>query len=81
VKVRIVRNPEAGVEAIDFEGLHKGFVYELASDFAMLLICEGYAEIVEGIFGRRAHAHAHSTSNSLPTSTVRMQDRRRRAMF
>jgi hypothetical protein len=81
VKVRIIRSPEAGLNDIDFEGLHKGFVYELAADFATFLLCEGYAELVEGMFGRRAHPHSAPGLLPRTTSTMRMLDRRRRLVF
>jgi hypothetical protein len=61
------------MEGVRVDLLHVGATYELSSSLASLLICEGYAEPAEGVFGRREN----SSNRSVYAVSDRRTNRRR----
>jgi hypothetical protein len=62
VKVRLIKAPQGEMEGVKVDFFHVGATYELSSSLASLLICEGYAEPAEGLFGRREKSTEPLTS-------------------
>jgi len=49
VKVRITDAPKGQIDGVDVDLFHQGLTYEMPSAIAMVLICDGCAEPVDGI--------------------------------
>ena len=49
MKVRITHAPKGQIDGVDVDLFHQGLTYEMPSAIAMVLICDGCAEPVDGI--------------------------------
>ena len=58
LRVRILQTPKGKIDGVDVTAFHKGLVYDLASSVASLLICEGWAEPLEGFADRNDDAES-----------------------